>query len=142
MIQELRPKDRSHYGLLDDEVVMEVTPEQAAEWLNTRPPPPVMWSRGSANNEKSRRLAEAMLAGEWDVDRPVEPVAIWADHGCILGGHHRLTAVTLTGRPQRLRIRFYSKPQGHESYGAKRMRIEAETGRTWDGSWNPEDARA
>ena len=130
-------KDRTHYGHMAREVVLDVTPEQAAGWLATRPPPPLMWSRGSANNEKSARYAAAMAKGEWDVNRPVEPVAIWEDHGCILGGHHRLTAVTLLGRPQALRIRFYTKPEGWESYPARRMRIERETGRTWDGSWEP-----
>lgn len=135
-------KDRTHYGLMDEEVVMEVTPEQAVEWLNARPPAPIMWSRGSANNEKARRYADAMEAGEWDVDRPVEPVAIWTDHNCILGGHHRLTAVTMIGRPQALRIRFYHKPQGWESYGAQRMRIERETGRTWDGRHDVDESRS
>lgn len=127
-------KDRTHYGLMDSEVVMEVTPEQAAEWINTRPPPPAMWTRGAANREKAQGLADAMAAGEWEVDRPVEPVSISLDHNYVLGGHHRLTAVTLLGRPQELRVRFYTRPQGWESYGAQRMRIERETGRTWDGN--------
>jgi hypothetical protein len=108
-------KDRRHYGELVKDTVMEVTPEQAGAWLHTRPPPPIMWSRGSANNEKARRLADAMAAGEWDVDRPVEPVIISKDHGYILGGHHRLTAVTLLGRPQALRVQFYSKPAGWDA---------------------------
>lgn len=121
---------------------MEVTPERAAEWLNTRPPPPIMWSRGASLNDKARRFAEVMRAGEWEINRPVEPVSISLDHNYILGGHHRLTAVTLLGQPQRLRIRFYHKPDGWENYGAQRMRIEAETGQTWDQTrveqyWDP-----
>jgi hypothetical protein len=116
-------KDRRHYGLLVREVVMDVTPEQAGAWLNTRPPAPVMWSRGVANNEKAHRLAEEMRAGRWDNDRewdggnnrPNEPVMISEDHGYILGGHHRLTAVTILGKAQALRIRFYSKPAGYDA---------------------------
>ena len=105
-------KDRRHYGhLVKDEVVL-VTPEQADEWLRTRPPPPIMWSRKAQVNEKSTRFAEAMAAGEWDNDRDVEPVMISADHNFILGGHHRLTAVTQIDRPQELRIQFYTKPKG------------------------------
>jgi hypothetical protein len=108
----LDDKDRRHYGVCSQDVVMEVTPVQAATWLHSRPPAPYMWSRGAANNERARRYAEAMAAGAWEVDRPVEPVAIWEDHQCILGGHHRLTAVTMIGRPQALRVRFYHKPHG------------------------------
>jgi hypothetical protein len=117
-------KDRTHYGLLDQEVVLDVTPEMAAGWLNARPPAPIMWSRGAANNEKARKYADAMEAGEWDVDRPVEPIAIWTNHGCILGGHHRLTAVTMTGKTQRLRIRFYTKPSGYDLEYRQRMQAE------------------
>lgn len=126
-------KDRRHYGVLVREEVVAVTPEQAGEWLTTPPPPPVMWSRGSSLNEKSRRFAALMEAGEWEVERAVEPVMISEDHGYVLGGHHRLTAVTLLDRPQRLRVRFYQRPDGWENYGQQRMRIEAETGKPWDG---------
>lgn len=91
---------------------MKVSPEQASGWLSTRPPAPVMWSRGAANNEKAARFAALMLAGEWDNDKPVEPVQINVDHGFVLGGHHRLTAVTQIGRPEDLRILFWSKPKG------------------------------
>lgn len=105
-------KDRRHYGLLVKDEVMLVTPEQADEWLRTRPPAPIMWSRKASVNEKSTRFAEAMAAGEWDNDREVEPVMISADHNFILGGHHRLTAVTQIGRAQELRIQFYTKPKG------------------------------
>lgn len=112
-------KDRSHYGrLLRDEILM-LAPEQAAKWLNTRPPAPIMWTRGAANNEKAARFAEIMRAGEWDNDRPVEPVMIWEEHGCVLGGHHRLTAVSMLDRPQELRVLFWSKPKGWD-----RMRRE------------------
>ena len=113
-------KDRSHYGVLVRDEVLVVTPEQAAQWLATRPPAPIMWSRGSANNQKAQRLAELMAAGAWDNDRgvdpvtglPVEPVMLSADHGFILGGHHRVTAVTLLRRPLPLRVLFWSKPLG------------------------------
>lgn len=105
-------KDRSHYGrLVRDEILM-VEPSQAAKWLQTRPPSPIMWTRGAANNEKSRRFAEIMQAGEWDNDLPCEPVMIWEDHGCVLGGHHRLTAVSMLDRPQELRVLFWTKPSG------------------------------
>ena len=108
-------KDRSHYGRLDKEAVVTVTPEQAGGWLTTRPPAPIMWSRDFPDNEKSHRLADAMVAGEWEVDRPVEPVIISFEAGSpgyCRGGHHRLAAVTHTGKPQDLRIQFYSKPDG------------------------------
>lgn len=113
-------KDRSHYGILVRDVVVAVTPEQARTWLNTKPPAPTMWTRGAANNEKSHRLAAVMAAGEWDNDRgvdpitglPVEPVMIWEEYGCVLGGHHRTTAVTILGRPIDLRVLFWSKPKG------------------------------
>ena len=106
--------------MLVRDVVMTVTPEQARTWLTTRPPAPIMWSRGSANNEKARGLAAVMERGEWDNDRgtdpvtglPVEPVMISDDHGFILGGHHRTTAVTLLGRPLAMRVLFWSKPAG------------------------------
>lgn len=129
-------KDRRHYGLLTEETVVEVTPEQAGAWLNTRPPAPVMWSRGASNNEKSQRLADLMRAGEWDNDRewdeannrPNEPVMINADHGYVLGGHHRLTAVTLLGRPQELRVRFYTKPEGWDKRLSAQREAEAQDG--------------
>ena len=113
-------KDRSHYGLLVRDEVVAVTPAQARIWLTTRPPAPLMWSRGAANNEKAQRLAAVMANGEWDNDwgadpitgLPVEPVMISEDHGYILGGHHRLTAVSLLDRPQDLRVLFWSKPRG------------------------------
>jgi hypothetical protein len=139
----VKEKDRSHYGELKEEVVIEVTPERAGAWLSTRPPPPLMWSRGGANNEKAARYAAAMLAGEWDNDmtwdegnnRPTEPVMINADHGYILGGHHRLTAVTKIGRPQALRVRFYTKPPGldaklrekRDSHKGERMAAKKKT---------------
>lgn len=105
-------KDRSHYGrLLRDEILL-LAPEQAARWLNTKPPPPIMWTRGAANNEKSARFAEIMRRGEWDNDLPCEPVMIWEDHQCVLGGHHRLTAVSMLDRPQELRVLFWTKPKG------------------------------
>lgn len=112
-------KDRSHYGLMNDEGVMVVTPEQAETWLITRPPAPIMWSRDVPDNEKSHRLAAAMEAGEWDVDRPVEPVIIAKETTVCKaeycrGGHHRLAAVMHTGKPQRLRVQFYSKPDGYD----------------------------
>lgn len=116
-------KDRRHYGELVRDAVVDVTPEQAGVWLNTRPPAPIMWSRGAANNEKARRYADIMLAGEWEPEREWdeannrwnEPVMISEDHGYILGGHHRLTAVTMIGRPQALRVQFYHKPKGWDA---------------------------
>ena len=123
-------KDRSHYGLLVRDVVMDVTPEQARVWLHTRPPAPIMWSRGSATNEKARRLADVMASGAWDNDRgvdpvtglPVEPVMISEDHGYILGGHHRLTAVSLLDHPLELRVLFWSKPEGWDKRPAEERR--------------------
>lgn len=108
-------KDRRHYGELVKDAVIEVTPEQAGAWLTTRPPPPVMWSRDVPDNEKSHRLAKLMLAGEWDNDMPVEPIMVSGDYGHVLGGHHRLSAVTHTGKPQMLRVQFYSKPPGWDT---------------------------
>lgn len=123
-------KDRSHYGLLVRDEVLEVTPEQAGAWLNTRPPPPLMWTRGAANNEKSVRLSGEMKAGRWDNDRgwdvennrSNEPVMIWEDHGCVLGGHHRLTAVSMLDRPQSLRVLFWTKPKGWDKKSADERR--------------------
>lgn len=105
-------KDRSHYGRLLRDEVLNLAPEQAARWLNTRPPAPIMWTRGAANNEKARKFSEIMRAGLWDNDLPCEPVMIWEDHGCVLGGHHRLTAVSMLDRPQELRVLFWTKPKG------------------------------
>jgi hypothetical protein len=105
-------KDRSHYGFLVEDRIAAVTPEQARAWLGARPPAPIMWSRNGANQEKSACFAALMQAGMWNNDLPVEPVMINAEHGYILGGHHRLTAVTLLGRPQELRVMKWSKPHG------------------------------
>jgi hypothetical protein len=108
-------KDRRHYGTLVQDSVIEVTPEQAGTWLTARPPAPIMWSRDVPDNEKSHRLAAAMLAGEWDNTLPVEPVMVSADHGHVLGGHHRLSAVMHTEKPQDIRVQFYSKPPGWDT---------------------------
>lgn len=105
-------KDRSHYGVLVRDEILMVTPEQAATWLDTRPPPPIMWSRGGATGAKAHRYAEDMRAERWDHEKTSEPVMISEDHGYILGGHHRCKAVTLLGRPQELKVQFWSKPKG------------------------------
>lgn len=129
-------KDRSHYGLLVRDVVLDVTPEQAGVWLNTRPPAPIMWSRGAANNEKAERLAGLMRLGEWDNDLPVEPVMISENHGFILGGHHRLTAVTKLGRPLALRVLFWEKPKGWDKLsGDERRELQKPTLTCPDCGW-------
>lgn len=115
-----RQKDCSHHGMLVRDAVVELTPEQAEAWLTTPPPPPAMWTKKAANDEKAQRLARLMESGVWDNDWgvdpetgiPVEPVMVAIDHGCVLHGHHRLTAITMIGHPVALRVLFWSKPKG------------------------------
>lgn len=94
---------------------MEVTPEQAGVWLSTRPPAPIMWTPDIPADEKAHRFAGLMADGKWNNDLPVEPILISADNDYVLGGHHRLNAIRITGKPQEVRVRFFTKPKGWDA---------------------------
>jgi len=88
-LDELTPRD-SKFALPKSPKLVEVTPEMAADWLDTRNPD----GNRSLSRLISGRYADAMRRGEWKVTH--QGLAFDTD-GWVVDGQHRLSGIANSG---------------------------------------------